>query len=429
MTPSLTFLVPTFERASHLERLLDVLARELSGFDGVAVLVADNASSDATSDVLERALPLLPGLRVHRQPENVGPLENVRWLMSNAPPTDYVWCMGDDDAPVEGGVAEVLRLLAEHRPRWLHLPHGWVDERGVTVSESPCPERVEEFADGADLYRAYHHWLTFLSASVLATEAARKAAVETPTENRYAPLVWFFLAGLGGRCLVADRRLVRGGADISWGALRASIVTRHYVGLYDAALGRALSTADFASGLDRLYVDDSFLAFWREGGPLDDLVAAVQRFPEAVSLRWYLWVLAREAGRVDALEALDDAARDAGADEAAREVVSKGEERFAAGDAQGAAVLFSSALRLLPTLAAAWNDLGVALHALAREDALDAFAIAVALDPDDPDALLNRALAALERGDSATAAGDARRLLELDPDNAEAARIVQAAKR
>ena len=72
---------------------------------GVPVLVADNASPDGTAAMVRGLQAELSGfdLRLHVQPENVGPIANVRWLVEHAPETDYVWMLADDDLPVTGG--------------------------------------------------------------------------------------------------------------------------------------------------------------------------------------------------------------------------------------------------------------------------------------------------------------------------------------
>ena len=68
-----------------------------------------------------------------------------------------------------------------------------------------------------------------------------------------------------------------------------------------------------------------------------------------------------------------------------------GEEAFAAGDAQQAAQHFDAAAKLAPTLAAAWNDLAVALHHIGHAGALRAVESALFVAPDDADAQSNRA--------------------------------------
>ncbi|MBS0335254.1 MAG: tetratricopeptide repeat protein [Proteobacteria bacterium] len=74
------------------------------------------------------------------------------------------------------------------------------------------------------------------------------------------------------------------------------------------------------------------------------------------------------------------------------------------GRALEAAELLSRAVEVDPGRAAAYNDLGIALHALARHDsALQAYDRAIALDPDFAEAYVNRgdALADLQRHEAA----------------------------
>jgi glycosyltransferase involved in cell wall biosynthesis len=382
--PLLSFAIPTYNRAAQLSGLLDALRDELTGDE--VIVVSDNASPDSTQEVLREAsdLPLV----VHRQAENVGAVRNLGWLLEHAPAADYLWCLGDDDRPEPGAVAQIVHLLREERPAWLHLPHCWVDDAGRIVNSSPVPAAVERYAGSGDLYRAHGHWLTFLSASIVERDALREAARAHPTQNAYAPLVWFFRAALERACVVPPRRLVFGSAEISWGERRAEIVTRDYVGLYDEAISLALSPEEFAASLDHLYASDDFLRFWRER-PVDELVTAVERFPASRLLRRFLWELGR--GDSALVERLDSAARSVGAADAADALVEEGERRFGAGDYQGALASFQAALGELPTSGTAWNDLGVALHALGRPEAREAFEQALVLSPGDGDARENLA--------------------------------------
>jgi glycosyltransferase involved in cell wall biosynthesis len=87
----LAILIPTFSRARHVERLLlalaadpDVIARR------IPVLVADNDSSDDTAATVRRLMVQLPelDLRLHVQPQNLGMIGNLRWLLDHAPPAE-----------------------------------------------------------------------------------------------------------------------------------------------------------------------------------------------------------------------------------------------------------------------------------------------------------------------------------------------------
>jgi tetratricopeptide (TPR) repeat protein len=388
----LTIAVPTYNRARQITGLLECLEREIEAVPAgdVAVLVSDNASEDGTGAVLADWAATRPWLRVHRQPENLGAAGNVRWLGANAPDSDYVWMFGDDDRLVPGSLPAVLEMLREVRPTWLFLPHNWVNLEGEVIPGSPAPDAIQRFDSAGELWRAYHHWLTFLSASVLRADKLREAVESVDTENLYAPLVWYFHAGLDGPCAVASRHVVLGSLDISWTDRQQVILTEHFTGLYDEILHRAMSPAEFASTLDGLYADPGLFQHWRKV-PLDKFAAIVARFPESRALHGYLFAAAREQGDATPLSTLDEAARALGLDEQARAAVAAGEALYEAGDVAAAAQRFSEATALMPSLAAAWNDLAVVLHEMGRiPEAITAVDAALFIAPDDEDARANR---------------------------------------
>jgi glycosyltransferase involved in cell wall biosynthesis len=390
MTPLLCMCVPTYNRAGDLARLLECLDREIGDRDDVVVQVSDNASPDATGALLTEAVATRPWLRVHRQEENLGAVRNLQWLIEHAPAADYLWLFGDDDLIVPGALASIVATLEAQRPAWLFLPHHWVDEALNVVGGSPAPGEAQRFAGAGELFRAYDHWLTFLSASILRADALREAGRAVASENAYIPLLWYFRAGLDGPCCVPPRACVLGGQEISWRAEQHVFLTLHFTALYDDGLHAGVSAEEFGAALDGLYRRDyDLLHHWRRI-ELERLAALVERFPQSRGLRGYLWTLAFEQGRRDMLGALDTAVRAMGADEDARALVAAGEEAFAAGDAVQAARHFDAAAQLAPTLAEAWNDLAVALHQLGHADALRAVESALFVAPDDADAQSNR---------------------------------------
>ena len=383
MTPLLTICVPTFEREEHLRRLLENLTGEIGARDDVAVLVADNASGDGTSDLLRSAAAGRPWLETHRQPENLGAMGNIRWLVENAGPTEYLWIFCDDDVLLPGSLATVLALLRERQPGWLFLPHRW------TIGASPAPGRVEEYDTAREMYLAYHHWLTFATASVLRADRLRAAVREVHTENAYGPMLWYFEAGLGGPCVVAPDHAVLGSLEISWADRAHVILTEHFTGLYDAGLHRGMSEEEFGSTLDGLYTNGFGLDHWRLM-PVDLLAERVARFPQSAGLRLYLWMIARERSLREPLAAIEQAARSVGANDAASSLIDEGEAAFAAGRLDHAAERFLSAAQLHPALVTAWNNVAVTMHELGRgAEALAAVENALFADPDDDDARAN----------------------------------------
>lgn len=425
--PTLSILVPTYRRAPELERLLRHLAEDPDVRDaGVSVLVSDNASPDGTAERVRALQAELSGLdlRLHVQDENVGGIRNVVWAVENAPETDYVWLMADDDLPLPGAIGHVLDTLAEHRLRVLHLPHGWVLHDGTPGLASPCPDELELFPTSRPMFVAYHHWLSFISATVVERAAFRRALVEAATDNEWGPHIWYVVAGRDGPCAVAGRRLVVGQAGTSWEDKRATVLATRVIEAYDDGFHLVVDPDEFAVTLDGRYAGGQHLDCW-QATPIETLIDAVRRFPASRELRRFLWAVARTQGRHDALATLDAAARSTGAAEIAGELLAEGEARFADGDLDGAVERFNAALAELPTSIEAWNDLAVALHALERDEALDAFEVALQLDPADQDALYNRAAWLAERGRAAEAVEDVRLLVTLRPDHAEASALLR----
>ena len=391
--PSLAFLVPTYNRAPHVTQLLRTLAADGDVRDErVCVLVGDNASEDGTPDAIRAVAAECPHLdvRLHEHGQNLGATGNVSWLAQNAPAVDYVWCLGDDDAPLPGAVGKVLDCLAERPVSLLHLPHTFETEHGV-AARSICPEETVYYASSRELSRVYHHWVTFVSAAVVQRDALAAAARELPTLSEWAPHIWFLNAGRDAECAVYGESLVRGGMDITWHATRTEILTSRLIEAYDEGLDRVMDDRDFAQYLDDFYPDVGRES-WAQI-PIETLIAAHARFPDSRELRGILFELARTTRNTDALQALDAAARGTGAGEAAAAAVAEGEERFGAGDLHGAVERFRAALGELPTWTEAWNDLGVVLHALGDPTARQAFDVALMIDPQNDDAQANLASA------------------------------------
>ncbi len=382
--PLLAICIPTYNRAAPLGRLLERLQDELADSADVVVHVSDNASPDETPDLLQRTAAGMPSLRWHRQKTNVGVVANHRWLVANAPECDYLWLMGDDDEPEPGAIAYILELLREHRPAWLHLPHRFIHPDGRVKVESRRPDAPEVHADPGRMWVAQTHWLTFLSASIVRRDQLRAVEAESTSENMYFPMIWYVQASLDGPCVVADRLLVWGSTDISWGARMAETMTHHFVGLYDEAFAALVTPEEFGRSMDTHYNRDHYWCFKEAGA--DFLIRTVRRFPHSRVLRQYLWSLGRELRDPRCIAEVAAASAAAGDDTAAKALIEQGEAAYGRGDAAAAAQLFTRALEEAPATAEAWNDLAVALHALGSPEARIAIATAVELDPADENA-------------------------------------------
>lgn len=115
--------IPTYNRSAKLERVLKLFRaqiREAGLTEHVTLLVADNASTDATPEVCARAMAVDDGVRVLtlRRPKNLGFNGNV-WALYQEFDGDQLWTFADDDLPAPNAVATVYAALRAHDPDFL----------------------------------------------------------------------------------------------------------------------------------------------------------------------------------------------------------------------------------------------------------------------------------------------------------------------
>jgi rhamnopyranosyl-N-acetylglucosaminyl-diphospho-decaprenol beta-1,3/1,4-galactofuranosyltransferase len=109
-------VVVTYNRKALLRECLAALQAQLRDED--EILVVDNASSDGTSELLDKEFPDVQRLTL---PENVGGsggfYEGMKWAYERG--FDWLWLMDDDGRPAPDCLA---RLLAHRRPNTVIVP-------------------------------------------------------------------------------------------------------------------------------------------------------------------------------------------------------------------------------------------------------------------------------------------------------------------
>ena len=123
MKPLLSILVPTYNRASFLERLLLELERQTGTQDSaleVEILIGNNASTDNTSRLLQQFQGRNPKWKIIQNSANLGPDANMVHLIAEARGS-YRWIIGDDDCPFPGLIVHILKLLRSDRPSLIYL--------------------------------------------------------------------------------------------------------------------------------------------------------------------------------------------------------------------------------------------------------------------------------------------------------------------
>src|SRR5579884_1298460 len=285
--PPLAILIPTFSRAHYLEQLIRWVAAEpVVRERRLPVVVSDNHSTDdtvATVRALMREFPELD-LRLYAQPESLGPIGNLAWLVEHAPPAEYLWWLGDDDLPTEGTVGAALDAIAAHAPALVHLPCEWREPDGRLSGASPCPEELERYATGRELLLTYY-CLHFISASIVRRAELQEALHLAPTRNLWAPHIWFGVAARHAACVVLPRVGVVGGLDSTWLPQRVPLLTRGVVESFDAGLHLAVGEEDFARMLDIRYEPAQGNDEYWMAAPIEDLTGALERFPASRQLR------------------------------------------------------------------------------------------------------------------------------------------------
>lgn len=167
----LTIAIPTYERAEYLRRLLGVLHKELVGLeDRVAVVVADNASTDHTLDVIVSFSYIWPELYFFRNDANVGSDENFCKCIEKIE-TKYFLIMGDDDLPRGGLFLNLMDLLKTENPDLVYLESLWTSCKFDVPVISPIDKLRYEMLSREKFARRTNIWLTFISGMVINRDA------------------------------------------------------------------------------------------------------------------------------------------------------------------------------------------------------------------------------------------------------------------
>lgn len=163
----LTIAIPTYNRAPTLSLLLETLVAEISGFeDSIDVLICDNASSDATPEVMARFQRAWPAARLIRHPANLGVDENFCRCIEGACGR-YFWLLGDDDLPGVGLISRLLSLIEQESPDMIYLQSQWSRELTPALQQAVTAPLVYSRMGQLDFAKHVHVWFTFISGMVV----------------------------------------------------------------------------------------------------------------------------------------------------------------------------------------------------------------------------------------------------------------------
>lgn len=202
--PKLTIAIPTYNRASKLDKQLAWAVNAIDGrWDEVELIVSDNASPDETPQVCEKWKAGSDGnLRVQRQQTNVGLVRNVLACI-NAAYGDFVWVVGDDDPILPSTFPWVLECVQRESPHELgyillnfSTANGY---DGTLIKERIFPVTQDRRAHpGRTLFEEYvevdEAGMLLISANIYSTQIAKTAITRWSaiSDNLAFPL---FLSG------------------------------------------------------------------------------------------------------------------------------------------------------------------------------------------------------------------------------------------
>lgn len=108
--PTLSLCIPTYNRADFLDYLLTHIARDCTFDFPFEVVISDNASTDNTTEVVEKHRSAGMDIRYYRQPENKGSLPNYMTALHRARGR-YVMYLADDDLLIPEALASTVAFL------------------------------------------------------------------------------------------------------------------------------------------------------------------------------------------------------------------------------------------------------------------------------------------------------------------------------
>lgn len=201
---SLTIAIPTFDRPHELRRCVLLLKNQTNY--NFHLLIIDNASPVAASEALQGLLEDFPALsvRIARNSVNIGGDANVLRCFELCE-TDYVWVLGDDDAPLPDAIETVLSKLAEY-PDALFLNFATEPEMRQHNIES---RSLDAFVAAIDFFPN----ILFASTSVFSRrELVRHLGYGYHRIYAMAPhlsLLFRSLMDSSGRCVLLSSRIVQ----------------------------------------------------------------------------------------------------------------------------------------------------------------------------------------------------------------------------
>lgn len=199
----LTIFVPTFNRAEILDKNLSLLCAEISQHDlPITVVVSDNASSDHTESVSRKYAAEFGFVQYKRNSQNLGMDGNFLSCFALAS-GKYTVLLGDDDYPIPGQLAYLVKVLEETEADLVHLQIG-----------ATAPGPTLEYSGDAAM-KEISFWITYISSNIVKSSLAKSYAGEKYKGTLLAivPLYLSAIYASGRSTLVVTQRIFSDGVS------------------------------------------------------------------------------------------------------------------------------------------------------------------------------------------------------------------------
>lgn len=151
----LTVAIPTYNRASELEKTIIQLSKERG--EPFYILISDNNSTDNTEAVVKKYQKLIPNLIYNKNTLNLGYSGNVCKLYELSP-SRYIWFLCDDDTVLSGSVLKIILAIKKYKPFAAIFNCSWTDPYGrklfAGVTHDKFYKKIENLTDYSVILRA-----------------------------------------------------------------------------------------------------------------------------------------------------------------------------------------------------------------------------------------------------------------------------------
>jgi glycosyltransferase involved in cell wall biosynthesis len=133
----LTIAIPHYQDFEGLRLSVKSLAKEK--LCGTEILICDNATP-GFEGIIAELRQLIPRIKIFSNPTNIGFDRNLDLVVRKSS-GKFVWLLGCDDTPVEGSLAELLKILSNHEDA-INVSLSVVTDKNMTVIDTDRKMRL-----------------------------------------------------------------------------------------------------------------------------------------------------------------------------------------------------------------------------------------------------------------------------------------------